>query len=90
MKKKISIAILAFNSEAIIKRTILAAKKVSKDVIICDSFSNDNTVKIAKLLNCKIYYRKFTTYTAQRNYIIRKCNKLYEWQLHLDADEISK
>ena len=52
MKKKIAIAILTFNSEAIIKKTISAAKKVSKDVIICDSFSNDNTTKIAKLLNC--------------------------------------
>ena len=46
MKKKIATVILTFNSEAIIKRTILAAKKISKDVVICDSFSNDITIKI--------------------------------------------
>ena len=88
MKKKIAIIILTFNSETIIKKTILAAKKISKDVVICDSFSNDNTIKIARSLNCKIVYRKFTNYAAKRNYIIRKCNRLYDWQLHLDADEI--
>ena len=88
MKKKIAIIILTFNSEAIIKRTILAAKKISKDVVICDSFSKDSTIKIARSLHCKIVYRNFTTYTAKRNYIIKKYNKLYDWQLHLDADEI--
>ena len=88
MNKKIAVIILTFNSEAIIKRTILAAKKISKDIVICDSFSNDSTIKIAKSLHCKIFYKKFTNYAAKRNYIIRKCNRLYDWQLHLDADEI--
>ena len=88
MKKKIATVILTFNSEAIIKKTILAAKKISKNVVICDSFSKDSTIKIARSLNCKIFYKKFTNYTAKRNYIIRKCNRLYDWQLHLDADEI--
>ena len=88
MKKKIATIILTFNSEAIIKRTILAAKKISKDVIICGSFSKDSTIKIARSLHCKIIFKKFTAYQTSRNYIIRKCNKLYDWQLHLDADEI--
>ena len=72
----------------IIKKIILAAKKISKNVVICDSFSNDSTIKIARSLDCKIFYKKFTNYAAKRNYIIRKCNKLYDWQLHIDSDEI--
>ena len=88
MKKKIVTIVLTFNSEATIKKVILKAKKVSKNVVICDSFSNDSTIKIAKSLYCKIVYKKFTNYAAKRNYIIRKCNRLYDWQLHLDADEI--
>ena len=89
MKKKIAIIIFTFNSEKIIKRTILAAKKISKDVVICDSFSKDKTIKIARSLHCKIVYRDIIpTYAAKRNYIIKKCNKLYDWQLHLDSDEI--
>ena len=88
MKKKIATVILTFNSEAVIKKTILAARKISKNIIVCDSFSNDKTTKIARSLHCKIFYKKFTTYAEIRNYIIKKCNKLYDWQLHLDADEI--
>ena len=88
MNNKIAIIILTFNSEKIIKKTILAAKKISKNIIILDSFSNDKTIKIVKRLKCQIFKRKFTNYSDQRNYIIKKCNNLYQWQLHLDSDEI--
>ena len=33
LKKKIAIVILTFNSEAVIKKTILAAKKISKYIV---------------------------------------------------------
>ena len=59
MKKKIATIILSYNSDAIIKKTILAAKKISKNVIVLDSFSNDNTLKIARSLQCKIFKSKF-------------------------------
>ncbi len=87
-KKKIVVVILTFNSESIIKKTILAAKKITKNILILDSFSKDNTLKIVKFLKCKVKKKKFINYSSQRNYIIKKCNNLYEWQLHLDSDEI--
>jgi len=87
-KKKIAIIILTYNSEEIIKKTITSAKKISKDIIILDSFSKDKTIKIAKKLKCKILKRKFSNYSDQRNFIIKKCNNLYQWQLHIDSDEI--
>ena len=87
-KKKIVVVILTYNSEQVIKKTIIAAKKISKDVVILDSFSKDKTIKIAKKLKCQILKRKFSDYSNQRNYIIKKCNNLYQWQLHLDSDEI--
>ena len=33
----------------------LAAKKISKYIVICASFSNDKTIKISRSLNCKIF-----------------------------------
>ena len=87
-KKKIVVVILTYNSEQVIKKTIIAAKKISKNVVILDSFSKDKTIKIAKKLKCQILKRKFSDYSNQRNYIIKKCNKIYQWQLHLDSDEI--
>lgn len=86
--KDIAIVILTYNSEKIIKKTIQKAKEISKNIIIVDSFSNDKTLKIAKKLNCKIIRRKFLNYADQRNYIIKKCDRNFLWQLHIDADEI--
>ena len=60
MKKKIATIILSYNSDAIIKKTILAAKKISKNVIVLDSFSNDNTLKIARSLQCKIFKKNLS------------------------------
>ena len=54
MKSKVAIIILSYNSDYIIKKTILSAKKISGNVILVDSFSTDKTLKIAKSLNCKI------------------------------------
>ena len=88
MDKKLVAIILTFNSEKTINKVIIAAKKVSKNVVILDSFSEDNTISIAKKHNCKIIKRKFFNYSHQRNFIIQKYNNISEWQLHLDSDEI--
>ena len=88
MKNNIVIIILTFNSEKVIKKTILAAKKISKNIVVLDSYSTDNTIKIIKKLKCKIFKRKFINYSNQRNFIIKKYNDLFEWQLHLDCDEV--
>jgi|TARA_Y100000389_G_scaffold201633_1_gene244858 glycosyltransferase involved in cell wall biosynthesis len=88
MLKKIAVIILTYNSDKIIKKTIKAAKKITNEIIILDSYSTDKTLKIAKQLKCKILKKKFINYSLQRNFIIKKCNNKYEWQLHLDADEV--
>ena len=88
MKKNIVIIFLTYNSQKIINKSILAAKKISENIIIVDSYSTDKTKQICKDLNCKIYERKFKNYSDQRNWIIKKIEKNYKWQLHLDADEI--
>ena len=50
MKNNIVIIILTFNSEKVIKETVLAAKKISKNIVVLDSYSTDNTIKIVKKL----------------------------------------
>ena len=87
MKKKIAIIFLTYNSQRIIGKSILAAKKISENIIIIDDYSTDKTKQICKNLNCRIYERKFKNYSDQRNWSIKKFNK-FKWQLHLDADEV--
>ena len=47
------------NEEIHIERCINNIKKLFSDVLIIDSFSNDNTIEIAKKLNIKFIQNKF-------------------------------
>lgn len=49
MKNKIAIIILTFNSEKYIKRTIEAAKKISKEIIILDFFQPIGQLRLLKI-----------------------------------------
>ena len=87
MKKNLIVIFMTYNSQDIIKKTISAAKKLSNNIFILDSYSNDKTVKIAKALGCRVIKKRFVNYSKSRNYLIRTFNKKFDWQLHLDADE---
>jgi glycosyltransferase involved in cell wall biosynthesis len=52
-----------------------------------DSFSTDQTVRIADSYGAKVMLHKFESYGSQRNWAIASSIFKYEWQLHLDADE---
>jgi glycosyltransferase involved in cell wall biosynthesis len=85
---KVVVIILTFNSENILDRTIRAAANISSDIVIVDSGSTDETVKIAEALKCQIFARPFKNYGEQRNWAIREIGAKFDWQLHLDADEV--
>ena len=88
IKKKIAIVFLTFNSDKTIENSLRMARKITKEILIIDSFSNDKTISICKKFKCKVIKRKFKNYSNQRNWIIKKINNKYIWQLHLDADEV--
>ena len=48
MDNNIAIIILTFDNQKIIKKTILAAKKISKNIVILDSQSKNLNVKFLK------------------------------------------
>ncbi len=82
------VVILTFNSAAIIRETVAAAKQVSPHVFVVDSFSSDNTPGILEELGCIVAQRAFANYSDQRNWAIAQVEADYQWQLHLDADEV--
>lgn len=84
----ISVVVLTFNSEDVIAETVSAALSVSDDVHVVDSFSTDRTVEICKSLGAKVVTHEFVHYAQQRNWSIDNLPLRYDWQLHLDADEI--
>jgi len=55
------------------------------EILVIDSFSNDQTVEIAKKLGAKVIQRKFDNYSSQKNHAIEKAQN--DWIFILDADE---
>lgn len=84
-KLDISVAIITFNEEDRIVKTIESVKDFASEIIIIDSNSTDNTVSIAENLGAKVYTENWKGYSAQKNSLIEKCS--CQWILFLDADE---
>ena len=55
-KADLSLAIITFNEEENIGRTLESICQIAKEIIIVDSFSSDKTVKIARTYNAKVLY----------------------------------
>ena len=89
-KKKISLTvlILTYNEEIHIQRCIKSVYKFAEQIIIIDSYSNDQTLKLCKKYNkkIKIYKKKFTNHSDQLNFALQKKIKT-KWLLRIDADE---
>ena len=87
MINKLSVIILTYNESIHIQRAIENVKDCCAEVIVLDSYSADDTVKIAEEFGAKVFQRKFDNYAAQRNYAITELPIANEWILFLDADE---
>ena len=83
----ITIMILTYNEEINIERCLTEAVKISRNVVIVDSYSNDETLNICKKFDCRIYQHKFTNQAMQINWAIENIKINTNWVLRLDADE---
>lgn len=83
----ISVLVLTLNEEANLP-ICLEAVKWSNDIVVLDSFSQDETVAAAKHLGARVYQRVFDNFAGQRNFALDQIAFQHEWVLHLDADEI--
>lgn len=81
----ISGLIITYNEEKNIKE-VLECFDFCDEIIIIDSFSTDETLKIAKSNpNVKIIQNKFEDFTKQRNLALDQAKN--DWVLFLDGDE---
>jgi glycosyltransferase involved in cell wall biosynthesis len=78
--------VLTYNEQENVRRNLEALVWVPK-VIIVDSFSNDQTLEIARSFpNVQVVQRVFDTYANQRNAGLDRIDT--EWVLTLDADYV--
>ena len=83
---KVSACVITFNEEHNIEKCLKSMADIVDEIIVYDSGSADNTIKIAEKFTNKIYVSEWPGYGIQRNKAINKCN--YDWILFLDADEV--
>jgi glycosyltransferase involved in cell wall biosynthesis len=81
---KLSIAILACNEAANLRRT-LPSVAWADELVLVDSGSTDDTVAIAKEFGAKVFIEPWKGYGPQMNSAIDKCTS--PWVFSLDADE---
>ena len=85
-KPLLSVAMITFNEERIIEKTLSAIHNWVDEIVVVDSLSTDKTVDILECFNVSLYKEKWHGYSKQKNLVISKCNG--SWILVLDADEI--
>jgi glycosyltransferase involved in cell wall biosynthesis len=83
----VSVIVLTFNSAATLPQTLAAARLVSDDIHVVDSFSTDGSVELARAAGACVVQHPFERYDLQRNWAIEHLPLKHGWELHLDADE---
>ena len=87
LKTGISLCMIVKNEERSLARCINSAKSLFDQLIIIDTGSNDDTVKIAKEFDADVHHFQWCDdFAAARNESIKYAK--YQWILFLDADEI--
>lgn len=83
----ITFVILTYNEEKNIKECINSIKSLAKRIVVIDSFSTDNTVKIVKEMGAEVYQNKWINYSKQYQFGIDISKPTTKWIFRLDADE---
>ena len=85
MPKTLSVAMIAMNEEANLRRT-LDSVRWADEIILVDSGSKDRTLEIARSYGAKTSYHPFGGHGEQKNVALDLCTS--DWILLLDADEV--
>lgn len=86
IKYSLSVAIISFNEEKDIRRTIESIRDIAAEIIVVDSHSTDRTREIAEDMGAKVFEEDWKGYVGQKNSALQKCTQ--EWILSLDCDEV--
>ena len=87
-KESVSLIILTFNEEKQIERCIKSASEIADQVFIIDSFSTDQTIRLAERLGAKVYQHEWEdNHAKQFNWGLDNLPIKTEWVFRLDADE---
>jgi len=82
---KISAVIITYNEAERLPAALKSLEGIASEIIVVDSHSTDETVRIARHFGCRVFERDWTNYADQKNFGQNQAT--YPWILSLDADE---
>ena len=82
---QISCTIITKNEVDRIEPVIVAAWKVSDEVVVIDSGSDDGTVALCEKLGCRVIHNDWVGYGPQKRF--GEDQAAFDWQLNVDGDE---
>lgn len=82
----LSVIIPTFNSEEYIEGLLTKLVQWVTEIIICDSYSSDKTLQIARKFGCEIIQHEYINSAKQKNWAIPQARN--EWVFIIDSDEI--
>ena len=83
----ITFALITLNEGRNLERCIKSFIDISSSIVILDSYSTDNTLKIASKYKAKILQNKFKNFGDQWNYLINNFKIETKWVFKIDPDE---
>lgn len=83
----ITAIILTRNEKDYIEDCIKSIQRVASRIVVVDSFSEDNTVDLAKKAGAEVYQHEFYNYSKQYKYAVDIAKVKTKWILRIDADE---
>lgn len=83
--QKISAFITTYNNAETLEKC-LSSVAWADEIVVLDSFSNDDTVAIARRHRCKVHQHEFLGYGKQKQMALEHTSN--DWVLLLDADEM--
>lgn len=82
----LSVVIITYNEARNLPNCLQAIEGLTNDIIVCDSYSTDDTVAIAESFGARVIQQAFLGYAAQKNFA--NTYTRHDWILSLDADEV--
>jgi len=86
MRLPLSVAMISFDEEDTIRKTIEAVREIASEIVVVDSHSTDRTREIARELGARVFEEDWKGHIAQKNSALGKCSE--PWILALDCDEL--
>lgn len=83
-KLPLSVAVITLNEEDRLP-DCLKSVSFADDIVVVDSGSTDNTIKIAEIYDARVFKEKWHGFGPQKQLAIDQC--VHDWVLILDADE---